>query len=118
MKKTALFIGLLALLPALVRADQQPLPPDQVYRLQVQPQKGTILAHWDILSGYYLYKSKFQFISHNPGITLGAPQLPAGEQKHDGFFGDQEIYRNGVTAMLPYVGAGKQIGRASCRERV
>ena len=107
MKKTALFIGLLALLPALARADQQPLPPDQVYRLQVQPQKGTILAHWDILSGYYLYKGKFQFISHTPGITLGAPRLPAGEQQHDGFFGDQEIYRNGVTAMLPYSGAGK-----------
>ncbi len=106
MKKSAFLIGLIALLPGLVHADAQPLPPDQVYRLQVQPQNGVIMAHWDILPGYYLYRNKFQFASHTPGITLGMPQFPPGEMHHDPFFGDQEIYRNGVTASVPYTGSG------------
>ncbi|MGH8398131.1 MAG: protein-disulfide reductase DsbD [Gammaproteobacteria bacterium] len=106
MKKFALLLGLLALLPALGRADNQPLPPDQVYRLQVQPQNGVLMAHWDILPGYYLYKDKFQFISHTAGVALGAVQFPAGEMHHDQFFGSQDIYRNGVTASIPYNGSG------------
>ncbi|MGB9429658.1 MAG: protein-disulfide reductase DsbD [Gammaproteobacteria bacterium] len=106
MKRLTLLLSLLALLPALVRADNQPLPPDQVYRLQVQPQNGVLMAHWDILPGYYLYKNKFQFISQSPGIVLDAAQFPAGENHHDQFFGDQEIYRNGVTASIPYTGSG------------
>ncbi|MGA9851968.1 MAG: protein-disulfide reductase DsbD [Gammaproteobacteria bacterium] len=106
MKKIALLFGLLALLPALAGADNQPLPPDQVYRLQVQPQNGVLMAHWDILPGYYLYKNKFQFISDTPGITLSTAQFPTGEMHHDQFFGSQEIYRNGVTASIPYSGSG------------
>ncbi|MGH8401953.1 MAG: protein-disulfide reductase DsbD, partial [Gammaproteobacteria bacterium] len=106
MKKFALLLGLLALLPALVRADNQPLPPDQVYRLQVQPRNGVLMAHWDILPGYYLYKNKFQFISHTSGVTLDAAQFPAGEMHHDQFFGSQEIFRNGVTVSIPYSGSG------------
>jgi len=89
-----------------LRADTQPLPPEQVYRLQVQPQNGVLMAHWDILPGYYLYKDKFQFISHTSGIVLGAPQFPSGEQHSDPYFGTQEIYRNGVTVSIPYSGTG------------
>ncbi|HVA55984.1 MAG TPA: protein-disulfide reductase DsbD [Gammaproteobacteria bacterium] len=89
-----------------LRADTQPLPPEQVYRLQVQPRNGVLMAHWDILPGYYLYKNKFQFISHTPSIVLGAPQFPSGEQHSDPYFGAQEIYRNGVTASIPYTGSG------------
>ncbi len=107
MKNLTLFLlASLSLLPAWVRADNQPLPPEQVYRLQVQPQNGMLMAHWDILPGYYLYKNKFQFISHSPGITLAAPHFPAGEIHRDQFFGAQEIYREGVTASVPYSGSG------------
>lgn len=107
MKNLTLFLfACLSLLPAWVHADNQPLPPEQVYRLQVQPQNGMLMAHWDILPGYYLYKNKFQFISHSPGITLAAPHFPAGEIHRDPFFGAQEIYREGVTASVPYSGSG------------
>ena len=105
-KRLTLLLGLLATLPALAYADWQPLPPDQAYRLQVQPQNGALLAHWDIHSGYYLYRNKFQFVSKTPGVTLGRPQFPAGETHTDRFFGTQEIYRGGVTASIPYSGAG------------
>lgn len=106
MKKLPWLFVLLALLPALVQADWQPLPPDQVYRLQVQPQQGALLAHWDILPGYYLYKNKFQFISKTPGVTLDGAQFPAGDTHTDQYFGTQEIYRGGVTARIPYAGSG------------
>ncbi|MGH8369512.1 MAG: protein-disulfide reductase DsbD, partial [Gammaproteobacteria bacterium] len=99
-------LTILALLPALAYADWQPLPPDQAYRLQVQPQNGMLLAHWDIQPGYYLYRSKFQFISQTPGVEFESAQFPAGETHTDQFFGTQEIYRGGVTASVPYTGSG------------
>lgn len=106
MKKITWALALLALLPALAQAAWQPAPPDQAYRLQVQPQNGTLMAHWDILPGYYLYRNKFQFISRTPGVTLASAQFPAGETHTDSFFGTQEIYRGGVTASIPYAGSG------------
>lgn len=117
MKKLLWLYGLLLMLPALVlmlipvlaHADWQPLPPDQAYRLQVQPQQGTLLAHWDIQPGYYLYKNKLQFISKTPSVTLGATQLPTGDSHTDPFFGTQEIYRGGVTASIPYSGSGPMV---------
>ena len=98
--------AILALQPAPAHAAWQPLPPDQAYRLQVQPQDGMLLAHWDIQPGYYLYRSKFQFISRTPAVTLESAQFPAGETHTDQFFGTQEIYRGGVTASVPYTGSG------------
>jgi thioredoxin:protein disulfide reductase len=106
MKKICLLLFLSLIAPLTVRADNQPLPPSQVYRLQVQPQNGVLMAHWDILPGYYLYKSKFRFISRTPGITLGKPQFPAGEIHRDAYFGAQEIYRDGVTARVSASGSG------------
>ncbi|MGH8280010.1 MAG: protein-disulfide reductase DsbD [Gammaproteobacteria bacterium] len=111
-------LGLLLMLPALIlmlvpilahAQNWQPLPPDAAYRLQVQPQPGAILAHWDIQSGYYLYKNKFQFVSTSPGITLAPAKFPAGETHSDKFFGTQEIYYGGVTASVPYTGSGKAV---------
>ena len=105
--KKLLLLGLLSLFPLLAWGDSQPLPPDQVYKLTTSASPGTITVHWDILPGYYLYKSKFQFLSHVTGIKLGAATLPAGETKEDPYFGKQEIYHKGVTATLPYSGTGK-----------
>jgi len=105
-------------LPA-ARADTQPLPPEQVYRPEVHARNGVIMAHWDILPGYYLYKDKFQFTSHSPGITLGAPQFPAGETHTDPYFGTQTIYRNGVTVGIPYSGSGPlqlEVGYQGCAD--
>ena len=105
--KKLLLAALLALSPLLAWADASPLPPDSVYKLNATAQPGTISVHWDILPGYYLYKDKFQFISHITGIKLGQPQFPDGEVKQDQFFGKQTIYRKSVTVTVPYTGVGK-----------
>src|SRR5579885_3433724 len=88
-------------------ADKDPLPPDSVYKRSASATPGTISVHWDILPGYYLYKDKFQFISHITGIRLGQPQFPDGELKTDPFCGKQTIYHKGVTVTVPYTGVGK-----------
>ena len=107
-KITLLIIAAFSLsAPLLARAEVQPLPPDQVYQVSATAAAGNVSVHWDILPGYYLYKDKFQFVSHITGIRLGKAQLPAGEIKTDPFFGKQEIYHQGVTATLPYQGVGK-----------
>jgi len=104
MKK--LLLGLLALSPLLAWAGDEPLPPDQAYKMSVTASGGTITAHWDIQPGYYLYKDKFKFLSHTPAVTLGKAALPAGEMKEDKFFGREEIYKKAVTATVPYTGSG------------
>ncbi|HEX6549420.1 MAG TPA: protein-disulfide reductase DsbD [Gammaproteobacteria bacterium] len=106
-KLLTLCFSLLALVPPFAHADAQPLPPEQVFRLAAHAQDGMITAHWDILPDYYLYRERFKFISHTPGITLGTPQFPAGEKIHDKFFGDEVIYHHGVTVQIPYSGSGK-----------
>jgi len=106
MKK--LLLALLALFPFAAFGDMQPLPPDQVYQVTASADaQGSISVHWDILTGYYLYKDKFQFISHITNVKLGKPVFPAGEIKKDQYFGKQEIYRKAVTVTLPYTGVGK-----------
>ncbi len=118
---TAILAVLCLSAPMAAFADDQPLPPDQVYKLNATAAPGAITVHWDILKGYYLYKDKFRFISHVTGIKLGSPQLPAGETKTDPFFGKQEIYHQSVTATLPYTGEGKldlEIVYQGCNEVV
>ncbi|HEU5399267.1 MAG TPA: protein-disulfide reductase DsbD [Gammaproteobacteria bacterium] len=105
--KKLLLLALLVLSPLAASADEQPLPPDQAYKMTATAAPGAITLHWDILKGYYLYKDKFRFVSHITGIKLGKPQLPAGEVKTDPYFGKQEVYHNAVTATLPYTGQGK-----------
>jgi thioredoxin:protein disulfide reductase len=106
--KKLLLLALLALFPILgSAANQDPLPPDQVYKLNASATPGTISVHWDIQPGYYLYKDKFQFVSHITGIRLGKPVFPEAEIKQDQFFGKQPIYHKSVTVTLPYTGVGK-----------
>lgn len=98
-------LALLLLTPAL-HAEEELLEPSRAFALTVEAvDSQTVKATWAIADGYYLYRSKFRFESGSEGITLGEAQLPAGHIKHDEFFGDVEIYRGSVSAIIPVVGA-------------
>ncbi len=57
---------------------------------------------FQVRKGYYLYRSKMKFsVADGQPAALGTPDLPAGEKKHDEYFGDQEVYHHDVTAKLP-----------------
>jgi len=79
------------------------LPVEQAFRLDAKPAgPGRLALHWEIAPDYYLYRSRIQAKTSQPGLTLGTLELPAGLKKQDEFFGEVEIYHGTVDATLPY----------------
>ena len=92
----------LLLLNAPLHAEEELLEPSKAFALTVEALDGqSVKATWTIADGYYLYRSKFRFESGTEGITLGEAQFPSGKIKHDEFFGDVEIFRGTVSAVIP-----------------
>lgn len=82
------------------------LPPEQAFVLSVHAAgPREIVARWDIAEHYYLYRSRFAFDAADGAI--GEPRLPAGETKHDPYFGDVEIYRDSVEVRIPVAEPGR-----------
>lgn len=76
------------------------LPADRAFRLSARALDArTLEARFDIADGYYLYRDKMHF-STDP-ISAQVPTLPAGEHKHDAFFGDVATYRGEVVVRIP-----------------
>lgn len=51
--------------------------------------------------GYYLYRHRFSFTVEPAELMSGEALLPAGEPKHDEFFGDVEVYYGVLDIRLP-----------------
>lgn len=78
------------------------LPPDRAFVFSASsPASGHITVRWEIADDYYLYRDKLQVRSLDPSAQLGVPQMPAGERKHDEYFGDQVIYHRELAADVP-----------------
>ena len=93
------------LLDSLGLGNEFDTPPDVdevfVFSAQVQDPK-TLLAHWKVAEGNYLYrdKIKFKLIDSDPAQLL-AFSLPAGENKMDEIFGLSEVYHHDTDVILP-----------------
>ena len=81
---------------------QEILPPDQVFLYTVEADADRILLKFDVLDGYYLYRSRFGFDSATAEVALRPAVFPTGEMHSDEFFGEQEIYRHDFEIALPY----------------
>ncbi|WP_409521630.1 protein-disulfide reductase DsbD domain-containing protein, partial [Pseudomonas sp.] len=78
------------------------LPVREAFRLDlIGSDAGTIKLRFTNAPGYYLYRHRFAFRSEPADIALGQPQLPPGEHKTDEFFGDVEVYHEGLDVDLP-----------------
>ncbi|MDH0731377.1 protein-disulfide reductase DsbD [Pseudomonas sichuanensis] len=78
------------------------LPVHKAFKLSlVQADAQTIKLRFVATDGYYLYRHRFQFRTEPADITLGAPNIPKGEAKHDEFFGDVEVYHGVLDIELP-----------------
>jgi len=87
--------------------------PDDAFGAFLEPDKAfiftadvadsnTVIAHWDIADGYYMYRDKFKFkLIEDGGITLGEFQAPPGKLKKDETFGDTVVYYHQVSLTLP-----------------
>lgn len=65
--------------------DEVPPMPDEAFQLSLKwEDANTLLAHWKIGKGAYLYADKFVFrITDGRGHTLGEVKLPEGKRKYD-----------------------------------
>ena len=82
--------------------DDEFLPPDEAFRFGASVLgPDAIGLTWVIADGYYLYKPSIQVTSTTTGAQIGEPALPAGEPKHDEFFGDTEVYYAVLESTLP-----------------
>ncbi|VVP95343.1 Thiol:disulfide interchange protein DsbD [Pseudomonas fluorescens] len=78
------------------------LPVRQAFQLSlVESTPRSIKLRFVATEGYYLYRHRFQFRADPVEVTLGAAQLPKGEQKHDEYFGDVEVYHGILDVELP-----------------
>jgi len=75
------------------------LPPAKAFRLSATAKPGTVLLHWRIADGYYLYKRQFKIKA--AGGAVGPVDYPAGQSKNDPNFGRVVVYHHNVTLKVP-----------------
>ncbi len=103
------------------RSQAQPdfLPVDEVFRPPaVADGPDKIRVEWVIHEGYYLYKSRIKVATTSKDAQVGAPSLPTGIKKNDEYFGEQEIYHDGVVGTVPVARAAGGAARAADRRDV
>jgi thiol:disulfide interchange protein DsbD len=103
--RRALYAGvllpILALLATSLWAKDEFLAPEQAYRYATRIVGDQLVITWQIEPGYYLYKKRLGVASAIATAQLGQPAWPKGENHHDEYFGDQEIYRGKVEVPVP-----------------
>ncbi|NUT74000.1 protein-disulfide reductase DsbD [Pseudomonas sp. C1C7] len=78
------------------------LPVREAFKLSlVDSTPQSIKLRFIATEGYYLYRHRFQFRADPADVALGPAQLPKGEQKHDEYFGDVEVYHGILDVELP-----------------
>ncbi|MCK8658203.1 protein-disulfide reductase DsbD [Pseudomonas umsongensis] len=78
------------------------LPVREAFQLSlVDSTPQSIKLRFVATEGYYLYRHRFQFRADPADVSLGPAQLPTGEQKHDEYFGDVEVYHGVLDVELP-----------------
>src|SRR5690554_575664 len=105
---------LLLVLPSVATAfsfgssKNEPLPVEQAFQLRSElGGEGELTLVWEVKPDYYLYRDKIE-VGLPDNLTLVDRRDIAGEMKEDPLFGRVEVYHN----------QAREIGRASCRERV
>ena len=96
--------------------DEPFLDPDAAFVVSgmASPEGEEARVRWDIAPGYYLYRERFAFApARGEEFRIGAVELPAGERKHDAYFGEMEVYYREVEAKFPLLGEGA--GRREAR---
>ncbi|MCK5718935.1 MAG: protein-disulfide reductase DsbD [Thiomargarita sp.] len=87
--------------------NNQVLPPDEAFILSVKAKDAkTLVAHWKIAKGYYLYRNRFIFGLKGEG-TLGA-SFPRGEMVEDVKYGRIEIYEDEIEIEILVLGDKEQ----------
>ncbi|MBI2779949.1 MAG: protein-disulfide reductase DsbD N-terminal domain-containing protein [Gammaproteobacteria bacterium] len=91
-------IQILMLQAGVALAAEEPLPPDQAFKLKVSLRDpNTVTAEFTPAKGHYLYKNKTFFaLKNSSGALIREVRLPPGEVKNDPFFGTMETYKKPI----------------------
>ena len=81
------------------------LEPEKAFRFTARPLDGSIEVRFAIADGYYMYRDRFRFEAQGDA-QLGKPELPAGINYKDQFFGEMQIYRKEVRIRVPVQASG------------
>jgi thiol:disulfide interchange protein DsbD len=78
-----------------------------------------IEVRWDIEPDYYLYNNKFlEFTAQTPGVVLGVPVVPEGEQKYDPLLGKEVIkFHDRLVVSIPLTLEQRGVDRLTLRVR-
>jgi thiol:disulfide interchange protein DsbD len=105
-----LAVFLLPLLHTAVASSNEFLKPDEAFAISAAANdRDSVRFNWQIADGYYLYQSKFRFLSDTPGVELGEPDLPPSITMNDPIFGEVETYREEVSIDLPLLAVPKDV---------
>ncbi|WP_456016276.1 protein-disulfide reductase DsbD [Pseudomonas fluorescens] len=75
-------------------------------------ESGETQLYWQIADGYYLYQQRMKF----DGLAE-KPVLPQGEAHSDEFFGEQQVYRQGLEVKIPAGATGQvKLGWQGCAD--
>lgn len=88
--------------PANTVTEVEFLPVEQAYVLNAEfEQADQLRLNWQIAEGYYLYRHGFNFVLKDGDTELELnPQIDAGQQKQDEYFGLVEVYYHNVDVIL------------------
>ncbi|MGH8418488.1 MAG: protein-disulfide reductase DsbD [Pseudomonas sp.] len=75
---------------------------------------GETRLYWQIADGYYLYQKRLKF----DGLSADQqPTLPAGVEHNDEYFGQQQVYRQGLELVIPASASGQvKVGWQGCAD--
>lgn len=91
-------------------ADQKPIPAEQAFEFSVRPTNtDSVLAIWNIMPGYYLYKDRFAFDILSPkAALLGEIVMPKGIEKDDQILGKHYVYETRLRLSIPTINSSQQ----------
>ncbi|WP_018153167.1 protein-disulfide reductase DsbD [Leeia oryzae] len=67
---------------------------------------GSLMVHYEVTPGYYLYKERFQFLLDGKPLASSV-SLPQGDLKNDPQFGKVTVYHQSFDFTLPVASPGK-----------
>lgn len=77
-------------------------------------ESGETQLYWQIADNYYLYQKRLKFDGLAPEQM---PVLPEGESHSDEFFGEQQVYRQGLELKIPAGATGQiKVGFQGCAD--
>jgi len=99
-RRLAIAAGLIAVAGPALAADDF-LPAQEAFKPRAEIADGRLVVTYVVAPGYYLYRDRLGLESATPGVTVGSPAFPVGEDHEDDYFGKQVVYRDQFVVAAP-----------------